>query len=57
MVGVHVVNARVLRSGRKRPPVSASVSPRSWRDWSNSTRMVVAAGLVAAVAVVAFLYV
>jgi len=57
MVGVHAVHARFRRPGRKRPPVSAIVSSRSWRDWSNSTRLVVAVGLVAAISVVAYLYV
>jgi hypothetical protein len=37
--------------------VSAIVTSRSWRDWSSSTRLVVAVGLVAMIAVVAFFYV
>jgi hypothetical protein len=37
--------------------MSANVTPRSWREWSTSTRLVVAVGLAAAVAVVVFLYV
>jgi hypothetical protein len=37
--------------------MTAPATPRSWRDWSSATKMLVALGCIAGVAVVVFLYV
>jgi flagellar biosynthesis/type III secretory pathway M-ring protein FliF/YscJ len=37
--------------------MSTTVSSRSWREWSTSTRIVVLVGIAAAIAVVTFLYI
>jgi hypothetical protein len=37
--------------------MTAPAASRSWRDWSGPTKMIVAIGCIAAVAVVVFLYV
>jgi hypothetical protein len=37
--------------------MSTNVPARSWRDWSSGTKLFVAGGIAAAIAVVAFLYV
>jgi predicted membrane protein len=57
MVAFHATLARRSPREQKDQYMTANVSPRSWREWSMSTKLVVAAGFVAAAAVVAFLYV
>jgi hypothetical protein len=36
--------------------MSSTASSRTWRDWSSSTKIFVAGGVVVAIAVVTFLY-
>jgi hypothetical protein len=55
-MSLHAVHAR-RSPEQKDQSMSANVTPRSWREWSTSTKLVVAFGFAAAVAVVAFLYV
>jgi hypothetical protein len=37
--------------------MSSNVAARSWRDWSSGTKIFVAGGVVAAIAVITFLYI
>jgi hypothetical protein len=36
--------------------MSSTVASRSWREWSSGTKLFVAGGVVAAIAVITFLY-